>query len=150
MVFAYNFLTVIFIALVTIIIIFLSTKRYHLALWGAMAAVAPDWPNLLTLLGATYLQNVTLLTHTIGIFIFPVFLVIADILLLEMAFFKYVKPFKKMLPLPVRNLINLEDAIERLQKYNTLPKPDKVQLVYTVALAGGIIHVLVNIIFEFL
>ncbi len=120
-------------------------RRYHIGLWAFLAGVALDWPRIfLTPLGTTNIDSLLWITHTIGIFIFPILLVIADILLIEIGLIKHLRPFHNFLPKQLKTAIKVERFIERMQKYNMLPTPEKIQLVYLTGVMAGLIHLLIN------
>ena len=133
------------IGLLTGILAWASFRRYHIGLWAFLAGVAPDWPRiLLAPLGVANLDSLLWITHTVGIFIFPIILVIADILLMEIGLVRYLKPFHNFLPTQIKSAIKIESFLERLQKYNIVPKTEKMQLVYLTGVMAGLIHLLIN------
>lgn len=132
-------------AVITVGIILLLTRKISIAVWGWIASFFPDLPVFwLSPLGATNLGATLLVTHTVGIFLFPLILVIADILLIEalwLARFSW-------LPLP-KNLKTAGKAARTLQKYRTLPKPIRIKYVYLVGVLAGIIHLAINLLVGF-
>ena len=121
-------------------------RRIHIGFWGFLGGIAADWPKyLLATLGATNLHNVLLVTHTAGIVLFPIILVILDILLLEVSLLRYLKPFYFILPKQLKAAVRFEKKIEGLQKYNAIPRPIRIGAVYSVGVIGGIIHLAINL-----
>ena len=133
------------IGIITGLVAFAVFRRYHIGFWAFLAGVAPDWPTIfLTSLGLTNLDKLLWLTHTLGVFIFPIILVIADILLMEIGLVRYLKPFHSFLPKSIKSAIKIQSVVARLQKYRVLPTPEKVQLVYLTGILAGLIHLLIN------
>jgi len=133
------------IGIITGLVSFILFRRYHIGVWAFFAGLAPDWPHIfLTPLGLTNLDKLLWITHTIGIFIFPILLVIADILLIEIGLVRYLKPLHNILPKSVKSVIKIQSAVSRLQKYRILPSPTKIQLVYLAGVLSGLIHLLIN------
>ena len=130
--------------LITVVIAYLIYRKPSVSVWGWIASFFPDMPIFwLAVLGATGLGNVMLLTHTVGIFIFPIFLVIIDILLIEIAWLRYVS----WLPYPrfMRTVGKFESFIEKLEKYNAIPRPVRVQRVYIMGVLAGAVHLVINL-----
>ena len=120
-------------------------RKKYIGVWAFFGGVAPDWPRIfLTPLGSTNLDTLLWATHTAGIFIFPVLLVLIDIPLMEIEFAKYIKPFNSLLPDTMKKVIRTEKTIEKLQKYKILPKPTRVGLVYLAAVFAGLVHLVAN------
>ncbi len=120
-------------------------RRIRMSFWGFLGGIAADWPKyFLGLLGATNIHNVLLFTHTAGIFLFPVILVILDILFLEIAMIKYLRPFYILLPNGLRSAIKFEEIINRLQHYSTLPRPIRIGRAYLIGVIGGVINLVIS------
>jgi len=122
-------------------------RRIHLAFWGFLAGIASDWPTyILGPLGATNLHGVLWVSHIGGIVLFPIILVVLDILLMEISLIKYLKPFYVILPKPLKSAVRFERLVERLQHYSTIPRPAKIGAVYAVGVIGGLIHLVINLV----
>jgi len=131
--------------LITVALVYLIYRKRSVSLWGWIASFFPDMPVFwLATLGATNLGTVLLFSHTLGIFVFPIFLVIIDILLIEIAWLKYIS----WLPYPkyMRTVDKIERIIEKLEKYNAIPRPIRVKRVYVVGVIAGIVHLALNIL----
>ncbi len=132
--------------LISAVIGVLLYRRIHIGFWGFLSGIASDWPKyFLGLLGATNLHTVLLVTHTAGIVLFPIILVILDILLLEISLLKYLKPLYFILPKSLKSAVKFEKLVERLQHYNTIPRPVRIGAVYSVGVIGGAIHLVINL-----
>ncbi len=120
-------------------------KRTYIGFWAFLGGIAPDWPRIfLTPLGSTNLEGLLWATHTIGLFIFPILLVLVDIPLMEIGFVRYLKPFNSVLPEQIRSIIHTETMLEKLQKYKVLPRPARLKYVYLAAVFAGLLHVAIN------
>jgi uncharacterized membrane protein YbaN (DUF454 family) len=138
-------LSVIFIGMAGFFVSLVYYRKTGIAFWGYMGALLPDMPTaVLLILGATSIQNVQLASHTIGLLFWPVLLVVADVLLIEAAMLKAIKPFAKLLPKGIRSAFRIQKIVESLQKHHAIPRPERVRAVYFAALAGGIINLAVG------
>lgn len=134
---------------ITIVVLYLLYRKPSVCFWGWIASFLSDIPVFwLSTLGATSLGTVMFITHTAGIFLFPIALVILDIFLIEITWIKYFS----WLPYPryVRILGKIDRFAETLEKYKAIPKPIRVTRVYFVGVLAGIIHLVVNMIVGFL
>lgn len=137
-------LLLIFIALVSFLVSLVYYRKTGIAFWGYIGALLPDVPKIiLVILGATNLQLVNLASHTIGLLLWPVILVIADVFLIELAFLKVAKPFRRLLPGNLKAALRIERIAETLQGYHAIPRPERVKAVYFAGLAGGIINLFI-------
>lgn len=130
---------------VTAILAYVIYRGKAESLWGWMASFFFDLPFLwLVPLGVTNIGNLMILTHTAGILIFPVFIVMIDIILINLAILKYFTwlPFPKSL----KNIKKINDIVERLNKYNAIPTPIRIERVYLVGILAGIVHLAINVI----
>lgn len=127
-------------------------RKKSVAFWAFIAALLPDVPSLvLPSFGVTNLDNLLLFTHTVGIFVLPLILVIADIVLIEFSLLRYLAPFNRILyPKSLRLAIRLEKIIERLQHYYALPRPVRIQRLYLVGLLAGTLQLLTYLLFGIL
>ena len=142
-----SFLTSILIGLASSLIVVLIFRRVYIGFWAFLAGISPDWPRIfLSPLGSTNMENLLLVTHTAGIFIFPLLLVLIDIPLMEIGFFKYLKPFNNYLPENLKSVLRTESLVERLQKYKILPRPARIKFVYLAGVFAGLFHILINIL----
>ena len=70
-------------AIAAVLVIFLVYRRISLSIWGFIASLLVDIPILFMMpLGTGNLLNFSIVTHSIGLVIFPLLLVIADLLLI--------------------------------------------------------------------
>lgn len=140
-----SFLISILIGLVSGAVVILVFRRVYIGFWAFIAGIAPDWPRIfLTPLGLTNMENLLLVTHTAGLFIFPLLLVLIDIPLMEIGFFKFLKPFNNYLPENIKSILKTETLVERLQKYKILPRPARIKFVYLAGMFAGLVHILIN------
>ncbi|MBI4020554.1 MAG: hypothetical protein HY367_04430 [Candidatus Aenigmarchaeota archaeon] len=134
-----------FIGLISASIIYLIYRNGGPAAWAFIAAMLIDSPKILILFGVENIDTLLFYSHTTGIFLFPILLVAIDILLIELSLVKFLKPFKNFSK-TLRELLMLEDAIERLQKYHAIPRPIRVARLYLVAVITGVVHLVLNFI----
>ncbi len=120
-------------------------RRHSVILWGYLAGVLPDFPHALNFLGVTNTYNLLVITHTFGVFIFTSLLIILDILLIELSLLKYLYPFRFLLT-PIKPLLIAGKAAERLEKYNAIPRPERLQTVYVVSIVSTMLHLIINLI----
>lgn len=122
------------------VITYIFFRKQHLTFWAFLAGIAPDWPRIfLSPLGVTNLENLLFLTHTVGILLFPLALVIVDITLIELGMTSLLRPFNSYLPKKIQSLVNLEKSVASLEKKGFIPMPTKIRLVYLIGvLAGGL------------
>lgn len=145
-----NFLITLFISIAAALIVYIIKRRKTPAIWAYIASWMLDFSQtILAPLGAKNLFYISLLSHTAGIFIFPIILVILDILLIELRLLRYLNPFKRLLPQNFKILIKIEHIVYRFQKYHTIPTPTRVKTVYLVSVFAGIFHLLINIILSY-
>ncbi len=128
------------IAAAAFAVTYILHRRFSLALWAYIAAFLPDWFMALTLLGAENLETTSLFSHTIGIFLYPIALLILDIFLIEASFLRYLKPLREVLPAGLKKAVKAEEVLERFQRYHTIPTAERLGKVYAVGLLGGIVH----------
>jgi len=131
--------------IITIIISYLIFRKKAVSIWGFVASFLPDTPVfLLATLGATGLGNVMIITHSAGIFIFPLVPIIADVLLIE---FEFVRNLS-WLPFPsyMKTLKKIDTVIDTLEKYYAIPRPIRVNRVFFVGLLAGVIHLAINVL----
>jgi hypothetical protein len=129
------------------LIAYLIYKKASISIWGYMSGFLSDLPVfLLSPFGVTNLQNLLFLSHTVGIFVSPIILIILDIVLIGMNFLRRLKPFYLILPNSLKAAIRIENVVEKLQKYNAIPKPVRVKRIYFIGVVGGIVHLLVNLL----
>jgi hypothetical protein len=133
-----------FSAVFSYIVVYLVYRKFSVAVWGYVAAYIPRIPvTLIAITGGTNLGLFAWLSHTAGILLYPIILVIADILLLEIALVKIVKPISAFLPKGVQTAVRIESFLSRMQDYHAVPRPVRVQWVYE----AGVIAGLINLIF---
>jgi len=134
-----------------IIMVFLGYMIYRrpsICFWAWIAGFMPDLPVLIqTPLGVPVwnLFWVLVLSHTIGIIVFPLILLIIDVLLIEIGLIRYLRPFYLMLPGSFRTAVRFESGIERLQRYSLIPMPERLKSVFVVGMLAGIVHLIINL-----
>jgi len=136
-------------AAITSIISYVIFRKRAVASWGWFASFFPDMPVFwLVPLGVTGLGNVLILSHTAGIFVFPLLLMIIDILLIELAWLRCIC----WLPYPrfMRKVKKIDYWADTLEKYNAIPRPIRVTRVYIVGVMAGLIHLGFNLLIGFL
>lgn len=135
-----------------ITMVFLSYMIYRrpsICFWGWIAGFMPDLPVLIqTPLGVPVwnLFWALVLSHTLGIIIFPIVLLIIDVLLIELGLIRYLKPFYTLMPPSARTAIRIESFVERLQGYSFIPMPERLKSVFLVGALAGIVHLAINLI----
>jgi len=128
------------IAIISAVAVYAVHRRFSLSLWAYLAAFFPEWPVFLELFGAENLSTVTLLSHTVGIVIYPIALIVLDVFLIEASLLRYLKPFRDFLPKGIRKVLKAEEVLERFQRYHSIPTPDRLTSVYAVGVFAGIVH----------
>ena len=137
------------IALLAFLAVLGLHRRYSLALWAYIAAFLPDWPLFLQLAGVQSLDTLFFLSHTAGIFVHPLLLIVLDIFLIEASLLQYLKPVRNVLPKWLKKVLKAEEVLERFQRYHTIPLPERLGRVYMAGLLGGIVHLAVYLAFGF-
>lgn len=136
-------MVVLFSALFSFVLCFVIYKRFSVAVWGYVAAYIPRIPVVIVAAtGGTNLLLFAWLNHTLGILVYPVILAIIDVLLLEIAFIRVVKPIAFMLPKDLQTVIKIESFLNRLQEYHAIPKPVRVKWVYEAGVIAGIVNLI--------
>jgi hypothetical protein len=134
-------MAVLFSAIFSYIAVYLVYKRFSVAVWAYIAAFIPRIPiAIVSMTGGTNLIGLAWLSHTLGIIVYPMILVIADILLLEIALVRLVKPIAFILPKSVQTAIKAESMLSVLQEYHAVPRPERIQWVYGAGIYAGIIN----------
>ena len=131
--------------IVTVVLCLVIFRKKSLGVWGWIASFFPDMPLFtLAFFGATNLGNVLLFSHTAGVLIFPIFLVLIDVLLIEIGWLKYISwmPYPKYM----KNVRRVESIVEKLEKYNAIPRPARVKRVYLVGILAGVVHLTINLL----
>ena len=135
---------VLFSAVFSYIAAYLIYKRFAVAVWAYIAAFIPRLPvTIVVLTGGTNLTTFAWLSHTAGILVYPIFLVIADILLIEVALIRIIRPISFILPSSIQAAIKAESFVSLLQDYHAVPRPVRVQWVY----GAGVIAGMINLVF---
>jgi hypothetical protein len=134
--------------LITAFLLYIVYRKHSVFIWGFFSGFLPDLPFIfLTPFGVTNLSLLLFFSHTTGVFLFPLILVLIDIILIEFKFIKYLRPIKFILPKSLKTAIKIEKMIEKLQQYGLVPKPIRVKRVYLAGVIAGVIHLTINIIF---
>jgi len=134
-------MAVLFSAIFSYIACYLIYKRFSVAVWGLVAAFLPRIPvAIVGLTGGTNLLMFAWLSHTVGVLLYSLFLVIADILLLEIALIKIVRPISFILPKGLQTAIKAESMLSRLQDYHAVPRPVRLQWVFGAGIFAGMIN----------
>ena len=137
-------IVVLFSAIFSYIAAYVVYKRFSVAVWAYLAAFIPRIPiNIVKMTGGENLLGFAWLSHTAGIVVYPALLAIVDILLLEIALIKVVKPIAFALPKGLQTAIRIEGFLDKMQSYHAVPRPVRVQWVF----GAGVIAGLINLIF---
>lgn len=136
-------LVLMFSAVFSFIVCYLVYKRFSVAVWGYVATYIHRVPvAIVAITGGTNLSLFALLNHTLGILIYPVILAVIDILLLEIAFIRFIKPISFILPKGLQTVIKIESFLSVLQEYHAIPRPERVKWVYGAGVIAGIINLM--------
>jgi len=134
-------MAVLFSAIFSYIACYLIYNRFSVAVWGLVAAFLPRIPvAIVGLTGGTNLLVFAWLSHTVGVILYSLLLVIADILLLEIALIKIVRPISFIMPKGLQTAIKAESMLSRLQEYHAVPRPVRLQWVFGAGMFAGIIN----------
>jgi len=137
---AERFLVVFLAALIAYVLTYLHYRRTSAAFWGYISVwLLEVSPFVAFITGAQNLQYFDLFMHAFGIPVMAALLVMADILLIELSLVAALKPLRFVLPKQLSTLLRVEGATETLQKYHALPKPERVEAVFAVAVIGGLV-----------
>lgn len=141
----FHFVLPVIIALAAAATVYLRYRKASVAVWGFVGSLFVDAPMiLLAPLGATSLFNVSLITHSLGIIIFPIILVIIDILLIEFRLLKYLKPVYGLLPSTLKTAVRIEMQVEKLQNYHAIPGPERIQSVFVAGVLAGAVNLIIS------
>lgn len=134
-------MVLLFSALFSYIACYMIYRRFSVAVWGYIAAFLPSIPvAIVELSGGTNLTLFSWLSHTVGVFFYALILVVADILLLEIALIRIIKPISFALPKGLQTAIRAESFLSRMQDYHAVPRPERVQWVYGAGIVAGMIN----------
>ena len=118
-------------------------RKLSVFLWGFTAALLPDLPiYILSILGATNLGTILIINRFLGLFLWPVFLMVLDLLLIELDLFGYLKPLSLLLPESFKTALKFEVIVEKLQRYNAIPRPTRLKTVYKVGYVSILIYLI--------
>ena len=132
------------VASLTAYMIFRDSK---IALWAYVAAFIPRaLIVLVTLTGATNLTGLTWLSHTAGIFVYPMLLAMGNILLIELSL-AVVDKRTSSLPIGVKQAEKIQGFLGKLQNKKLLPPMSQVKNVYLAGLLAGLINLLFVVVF---
>ncbi len=127
-------------AFVAAALAYLIFRKREITVWAYLAAFIPRAIVIIvSLTGASNLGAFAWLSHTAGIFIYPMLLALGNILLIEVALAKRVKR-ESSLPLEVRHAVKIERFLGRLQDRRLLPKAAEVKEVYLACVLAGVIN----------
>jgi hypothetical protein len=135
----------VFIGIITGLFAYIIYRRHSVILWGFLAGILPDLPSGLNFLGLTDSYNLLIVTHIFGVFLITVFLVLVDMFLIELKLLRFLYPIRGILA-PMKPLFIAYKAAEKLEAYNAIPSPERLQRVYVVSLVSIIIHLSINLI----
>lgn len=130
--------------ILSIILMYLIYQKFDAGIWGFIASFFPDMPVFfLVPLGVTNIETTLIVSHTVGMFVFPIFLVIIDLLIIEIMWARYIlwMPYPKSL----RLLEKINSIVLHLERYNAIPRPIRLPRVYVVGVLAGGIHLVLNI-----
>jgi len=137
-----RFVVVLLAAVITYAVTYAYYGRASPAFWGYISVWLLEVSQFFAVItGAQNLQFFDLFTHAFGIPVMAALLVIADILLMEIALVGALRPLKFVLPKQISALLRVDGAIKTLQKYHALPKPERVEAVFAAAVIGGLINI---------
>ena len=143
--FTSTFLVTILIGIMSASFAYFLYRKHSVILWGYVAGILPDFPHWLGFLGVMNTGTLLIITHVFGVFIFTIFLIIVDILLVELSLLKYLSPLAPLLK-PMKPLFIAQRVAEKLERYNAIPRPERLEIVYVVSVVSIIIHISVNLI----
>jgi hypothetical protein len=129
---------------ITTLLAYAIYGRVSAATWGWVASLLPDAPVfLLVALGAEKLENVVIVTHSLGIAFIPAFLAIVDLLMLE---FNLVRALSWLRwPGFMRAVHKLDLMLEKLEEYRLIPYPERIEMVLAVGALATVVHLLLTI-----
>ncbi len=135
-----RFFIVLIAALLAYTLTYLHYRRTSAAFWGFIAVwLLEISPFVAFITGAQNLQFFDLFTHAFGIPVIAALLVIADILMVQIALVGALKPLSFILPRQMKTLFRVDGAIKKLQKYHALPHTERVEAVFVAAVIGGLV-----------
>ncbi len=127
-------------ALITYALVYFHYRRTSAAFWGYVAVWLLEGSFFIaSITGAQNLQFFDLFTHAFGIPVIAALLVIADILLIQIALVGALRPLSFVLPRQLNILFRVDGAIKTLQKYHALPHTERVEAVFIAAVIGGLV-----------
>jgi hypothetical protein len=133
-----------FVVLLASLVAYAATYIYYrktpAAFWGFIAVwLIEVSPFIAFATGAQETQYFDLFVHAFGIPVIAALLVIADILLIQIALVGALRPLSFVMPKQLKTLFRVEKAIGTLQKYHAVPHTERVEVVFAAAVAGGLI-----------
>lgn len=146
------YLTISFIAgIISAIIVYFAFNDRAAPLWAFIAAFLPNLPVFILIpFGVSNLGSFLVFSHTIGIAIWPILLVILDIFLVEARILKYVLIFLKFLHIGATKTVEkaekFDRLIERLENYHIIPMPTRLGRVYLVGIIAGIVNLAIIVV----
>ena len=144
---AYEAVVVIASAFIAAAAAYLAFRDPKIALWAYVAAFIPRAVIVVVALtGATNLGMLTWLSHSAGIFIYPMLLATGNILLIELSMAKIGKR-KSSLPIDVGHAMRIDGFLARLQNRRLLPNYAEVKQVYLAGVLAGVINTVIVIAF---
>jgi hypothetical protein len=142
-----RFFVVLAAAIATYVISYVIYRKTSVAFWGYVFVWFNELPMfILFITSGKELTLFDIFTHTLAMPILAVILVIADILLIELALIGVLRPIKFLLPKSIASSFKIFDIVKTLQKYHAIPKPERVQSVFFVSLLGGLISLVALIV----
>ena len=120
-------------------------RESRVALWSYLAAFIPRAIIVLvSLTGATNLYILTWLSHTAGIFVYPLLLSMANILLYEVTLAN-IATRKSSLPIHASHAKKIQNFLSSLQSRKLIPNYAEVKHVYI----GGVLAGTINLVFVY-
>ncbi|MBL7206234.1 MAG: hypothetical protein ISS36_01405 [Candidatus Aenigmarchaeota archaeon] len=141
----------IIVGITAAIIAYAIYRKASVSLWAYLAGFLLDLPIFILIpFKVSNLDNLLLFSHTAGIFIWPVILVILDIFLIEAQLLKYIVALLKLIHLGISNksvkrLEKIDGLLERLEEYHIIPAPIRLSRVYIVGVMAGVVHLVINL-----
>jgi|GEM_PF-1730517 len=147
---AYEAVVVIASAFVAAAAGFLAFRETKVALWSYVAAFIPRAVIVIVALtGATNLRILSWLSHTAGVFVYPMLLAMGNILLIELSLAKIGKR-ESSLPISVGRAMKIEDFLTNLQRRRLFPDYAEVKHVYVAGVQAGMINLVFMLVFGLL
>ena len=111
-------------------------------IWGYSSYILPEIPKILRVFEVSNLYKLIVFSHTAGIILWPLILIMINALLASLGFIKKASSFQIFLPKWIQNMVIVEKLIGTLQRYDILPKPLTMKDVYLIGMIGCFMNML--------